>query len=89
MVILLFRTHHKSILPLEKFFERLGGMNISLSNSRIFKLRIARKTFPVEEEFYSSHKFRPKTSFQLEKFGTGRKVPHCRLAPFAQLYRPT
>ena len=46
-VILLLRAHHKSILPLETFFERLGGRglhgNISLSNSQSFKLRNCQK----------------------------------------------
>ena len=46
-IILLFRAHHKSILPLETFFERLGGRglhgNISLRNSRIFRLRNCQK----------------------------------------------
>ena len=57
--ILLFRTHHKSILSMETFFERLNGRglhgNISLSNSQIFKLRNCQKNLSPSLKNFTVH----------------------------------
>ena len=71
------KTHHKSILPLETFLERLGGRGFAREQQRNFQAeKLPEKPCPVNEEFYNSHKFRPKMSFKLEKsVDTGNKVP--------------